>query len=85
MKKATSKALPCQTGSVGGTSGQRPSGWRRTYGRIPPLTPDAFHDDKILTEWNALAIGALATAARSFDRPDFLAMRGARACFFSSA
>ena len=37
-------------------------------------------DDKILTEWNALTIGALATAARAFERPDFLALaRRARA------
>ena len=37
-------------------------------------------DDKILTERNALAIGALAAAARAFDRPDFLALaRRARA------
>jgi len=31
-------------------------------------------DDKILTEWNALAIGALAVAARAFERLDFLAL-----------
>lgn len=37
-------------------------------------------DDKILTEWNALTIGALAVAARAFERPDFLALaRRARA------
>ena len=37
-------------------------------------------DDKILTEWNALTIGALATASRAFERPDFLALaRRARA------
>jgi uncharacterized protein YyaL (SSP411 family) len=29
-------------------------------------------DDKIMTEWNALLIGALASASRAFDRPDFL-------------
>ena len=29
-------------------------------------------DDKIMTEWNALAIGALSSASRAFERPDFL-------------
>ncbi len=33
-------------------------------------------DDKIMTEWNALAIGALASAARSFGRGDMLALAG---------
>ena len=31
-------------------------------------------DDKCLTSWNALMIGALARAARAFARPDWLAM-----------
>ncbi|NLA38576.1 MAG: thioredoxin domain-containing protein, partial [Methanomicrobiales archaeon] len=30
-------------------------------------------DDKILTDWNGLAIAALATAARAFDDPEYLA------------
>jgi len=36
--------------------------------RVPPLL-----DDKILVSWNALLVGALAEAARAFDRPDYRA------------
>ncbi|MBI5568670.1 MAG: thioredoxin domain-containing protein [Desulfomonile tiedjei] len=35
-------------------------------GRIHPLK-----DDKILTDWNGLMIGALAKAAQAFDRPEY--------------
>ncbi len=31
-------------------------------------------DDKIMVEWNALTIGALAEASRAFDRPEYLAL-----------
>lgn len=37
--------------------------------RIPPLT-----DDKILTDWNGLMIGALARAGRAFNAPRFTVM-----------
>ena len=40
-------------------------------------------DDKILTEWNALTIGALATAAHAFERPDFLALARRARTFIS--
>ena len=33
--------------------------------------PRPLLDDKILTDWNGLAIAALAVAARTFDRPDY--------------
>src|SRR6478609_4315834 len=40
--------------------------------RVPP-----GRDDKILTGWNALAIGGLADAARALDRPEFAAAAAA--------
>ncbi len=41
------------------------------YRRARRLLPT---DDKIMTEWNALTIGALALAARAFERADMLAL-----------
>ncbi|NLZ29171.1 MAG: thioredoxin domain-containing protein, partial [Methanomicrobiales archaeon] len=38
-------------------------------------------DDKILTDWNGLAIAALATAARAFDDPGYLAAAEKAAAF----
>ncbi|MCC7555261.1 MAG: thioredoxin domain-containing protein [Methanoculleus marisnigri] len=38
-------------------------------------------DDKILTDWNALMIAALAKAARAFDEPDYLAAAERAAAF----
>jgi uncharacterized protein len=38
-------------------------------------------DDKILTSWNALLIGALARAARAFDEPEWLAAAQSAADF----
>jgi uncharacterized protein len=38
-------------------------------------------DDKVLTSWNALMIGALARAARVFDEPEWLASAQAAAAF----
>ncbi|KDE54824.1 thioredoxin [Methanoculleus sp. MH98A] len=38
-------------------------------------------DDKILTDWNALMIAALAKAARVFDEPDYLAAAEKAAAF----
>jgi len=43
--------------------------------------PRPYRDDKILTDWNGLAIAALAKAARAFDRPE-LAERAAKAADF---
>ena len=42
-------------------------------------------DDKVLTSWNALMIGALARAARVFDRPEWLASAQAAADFLRRA
>jgi uncharacterized protein YyaL (SSP411 family) len=42
-------------------------------------------DDKVLTSWNALMIGALARAARVFGQPEWLASAQAAADFLRSA
>lgn len=34
--------------------------------------PPPGRDDKVLVDWNGMAIGALATAGRQFDRPDWI-------------
>ncbi|MBN2200113.1 MAG: thioredoxin domain-containing protein [Candidatus Aminicenantes bacterium] len=44
--------------------------------RRPP-----FKDTKILTDWNGLAVAALAVCGRAFDRPDFLREAEAAADF----
>ena len=46
------------------------------HNRIPP-----HRDDKILTDWNGLMIGALAKAARICDEPRYLAAAGRAARF----
>ena len=50
----------------------------RTY-RIRPA-----RDDKVLTEWNAMAIAALAEAGAALDRPDYLGAASATAAFLLS-
>ncbi|MFN0006380.1 MAG: thioredoxin domain-containing protein, partial [Planctomycetota bacterium] len=44
---------------------------RRKLFEIRSRRPRPLRDDKVLTDWNGLAIGALARAARAFDEPRY--------------
>lgn len=55
---------------------ERMADYRRARKKLPT-------DDKIMTEWNALALGALASASRAFERPDFLELARAARAFIS--
>ena len=43
--------------------------------------PAPLHDDKVLTDWNGLMIGAAAVAARALDEPRFAEAAGRAATF----
>ena len=47
--------------------------------RVPPAT-----DDKVLVSWNALTLGALATAGAALDRPTWIAAAGRTARFLTT-
>ncbi len=55
-----------ETELVSRREGIRQKLWSEREGRVHPLK-----DDKILTDWNGLMIGALARAARIFEKPQY--------------
>ena len=58
-----------------------PAHWRAPLLAARDGRPRPLLDDKIITAWNGLAIGALATAGRVLERQDFTAAAAAAARF----
>ncbi len=62
-----------------------PAGARARLLEVRLLKPQPARDDKVLSSWNGLAVGALAEAGAVLGRPDFLAAAKAAASFVLEA